>query len=92
MIYKDEILLIPDENGVEKEYAILVTFDIESKNKSYVLYTDYSKDDDENLKIFASICDEEWNLSPLVESDEIEFVNNYIKDLEADIKDGIDFA
>ena len=43
MIYKDEILLIPDENGEEKEYAILLTFDIESKNKSYVLYTDYTK-------------------------------------------------
>lgn len=92
MIYKDEILLIPNENGEEKEYAILLTFDIETKNKSYVLYTDYSKDEDENLKIFASIYDAEWNLSPLEDSDEIEFINNYIKELEADIKDGIDFA
>lgn len=92
MIYKDEILLIPDENGEEKEYAILLTFDIESKNKSYVLYTDYTKDEDENLKIFASVYDEEWNLSPLTDSDEIEFINNYIKELEEDIKSGIDFA
>lgn len=92
MIYKDEILLIPDENGEEKEYSILLTFDIESKNKSYVLYTDYAKDEDENLKIFASIYDEEWNLSPLEDSDEIEFINNYIKNLEEDIKSGIEFA
>ena len=92
MIYKDEILLIPDENGVEKEYAILLTFDIETKNKSYVLYTDYTKDEEENLKIFASVYDEEWNLSPLTDSDEIEFINNYIKELEEDIKSGIDFA
>lgn len=92
MIYKDEILLIPDENGEEKEYAILLTFDIESKNKSYVLYTDYTKDEDENLKIFASIYDTEWNLSPLTDSDEIEFINNYIKELEEDIKSGIDFV
>lgn len=92
MIYKDEILLIPDENGEEKEYAILLTFDIESKNKSYVLYTDYTKDEEENLKIFASVYDEEWNLSPLTDSDEIEFINNYIKELEEDIKSGIDFA
>lgn len=92
MIYKDEILLIPDENGEEKEYAILLTFDVESKKRSYVLYTDYSKDEAGNLKIFASIYDEKWNLSPLENSDEIEFVNNYIKDLEKDIKDGITFA
>lgn len=92
MMYKDEILLISDENGDEKEYAILVTFDIESKNRSYVLYTDYTKDEEQNLKIFASIYDEKWNLSPLVDSDEIEFINNYIKELEADIKDGVYFA
>lgn len=92
MMYKDEILLIPDENGEEKEYAILLTFDIESKNRSYVLYTDYTKDEEGNLKIFASIYGEEWNLSPLVDSDEIEFINNYIKELEADVKDGVDFA
>lgn len=92
MMYRDEILLIPDENGEEKEYAILVTFDIESKNKSYVLYTDYTKDENDNLKIFASIYDEKWNLSPLEDGDEIEFINNYIKELEEDIKSGIDFA
>lgn len=92
MMYKEEILLIPDENGAEKEYAILLTFDIESKNRRYVLYTDYSKDEKDNLQIFASIYDEKWNLSPLEDSDEIEFINNYIKDLEVDIKDGIEFA
>ena len=92
MIYKDEILLIPDDNGEEKEYAILLTFDIEAKNKSYVLYTDYTKDAKDNLKIFASIYDEEWNLSPLEDSDEIEFINNYIKELELDIRDGISFS
>ena len=63
-----------------------------TKNRSYVLYTDYSKDEDDNLKIFASIYDEKWNLTPLTDSDEIEFINNYIKELEADIKDGVDFA
>ena len=92
MMYKDEILLIPNENGEEKEYAILLTFDIESKNKSYVLYTDYTKDENNNLKIFASIYDKEWNLSPLTDSDEIEFINNYIMELEEDIKSGIDFV
>ena len=91
MIYKDEVLLISDENGEEKEYSILVTFDIEIKNKSYVLYTDYSKDEEDNLKIFASIYDEEWNLSPLVDSDEINLVNEYIKNIEMDLKDGIVF-
>ena len=92
MLYKNEILVIEDENGIEKEYAILVTFDIEMKNKSYVLYTDYSKDEDNKMRVFVSSYDKDWNLSPLVDGDEIEFVNEYVEYLEADIKLGIDFV
>ena len=92
MFFKDEMLLIEDATGIEKEYAILVTFDIEAKNKSYVLYTDYSKDDNQDMRVFAASYDEEWNLSPLVDSDEIEYVNEYIEYLDADIKLGINFV
>ncbi len=92
MLFKDEMLLIEDENGIEKEYAILVTFDIEIKNKSYVLYTDYSKDENQDMRVFAASYDKDWNLSPLVDSDEIEYVNEYIEYLDADIKLGINFV
>lgn len=91
MIFKDEMLLVEDENGIEKEYAILVTFDIESTGRSYVLYTDYSKDENNNMKVFASIYDEIWNLSPLIDSEEIDYVKGYVEDLGADIKLGINF-
>ena len=91
MMFKDEMLLIEDENGTEKEYAILATFDIEVKNKSYVLYTDYSKDEDNNMQIFVSSYDKDGNLSSLSDADEIEYINNFLKDLEDDIKSGINF-
>ena len=92
MLFKDEMLLIKDENGIEKEYAILVTFDIEAKDKSYVLYTDYSKDENQDMRVFAASYDEEWNLSPLIDGDEIEYINQYIEYLDADIKLGINFV
>ena len=43
------------------------------------------------MKVFASAYDEAWNLSPLVDSDEIEYINEYIEYLDADIKLGINF-
>lgn len=91
MIFKEEMLLIEDKNGNQKEYAILVTFNIEENGRSYVLYTDYSKNEDNSMNVFASTYDSFWNLSPLIEPEEIEFVNEYIKYLEADIKLGINF-
>ena len=84
--------IIVNDGNEEKEYAILVTFDIREKNKSYVLYTDYSKDEIGNLKIFSAIYNEEGKLKPVIESDEIEIIDDYIKKLEDDFKLGIKFV
>lgn len=88
-MYNKGKIILKNEHEEEKEYAILVTFDITEKNKSYVLYTDYSKDDENNLKIFSAIYDKNWNLEPVTEKDEIEIIEKYIKDLEKDFRDGI---
>ena len=81
------------KNGKEeKEYSILVTFDILEKNNSYVLYTDYSKDDVGNLKIYSAIYDKEGRLKPVIEKDEIKIIDDYIRQLEADLKSGIKFS
>ena len=80
------------ENGNEKkEYSILVKFDIVKKNKSVVLYTDYSVDNENNLRIFSATYDNEGKLKPVVEKDELEIIDDYIKKLENDIKSGMKF-
>ena len=89
---KDGILIIKNEKGEEKKFHILLTFDIEERNKSYVIYTDYSKTEDDNLKVFASIYDkydEVDKLEDIVEKDEIEVVNKILQDLQPDLKSGI---
>lgn len=87
---KIEKIIIKDGKE-EKEYSVLVTFDILEKNNSYVLYTDYSKDDAGNLKIYSAIYDEEGRLKPVIEKDEIKIIDDYIKQLESDLKSGIKF-
>ena len=42
------------ENGVKKEYDVILTFKNEKNNKDYVVYTDNTYDDDNKLKIYAA--------------------------------------
>lgn len=43
-----------DETGEEKEYEAIFRYDSEETGKSYIAYTDYSKDADGNIQVFAS--------------------------------------
>lgn len=89
---KDGILTIKNENGEKKNFHILVTFDIEQKNKSYVLYTDYSKNENGDLRVFVSIYnkyDEDDKLEEVVEEDELDVIDEYIEKLQEDLKAGI---
>lgn len=70
-----EIIVVPDENGNDQEYEVLVTFTLEDTGKSYMLLTPLEEDDEEDEEVFAfrfeeddeglllySIDDEEeWN-------------------------------
>ena len=89
---KDGILTIKNEKGEQKNFHVLVTFDIEQKNKSYVLYTDYSKNENGDLRVFVSIYDkydEDDKLEEVVEQDELDVIDEYIEKLQEDLKSGI---
>lgn len=46
-----------DEEGRESSYDVLFTFDNEETNKSYIVYTDNTKDQEGNIQVYASIYD-----------------------------------
>ena len=46
-----------NNEGKEITCDILFTFDSEETNKSYIVYTDNSKDIDGNVQVYASIYD-----------------------------------
>ena len=46
-----------DENGIEKEYDVLFTFESEETNKHYIAYTDNTTDAEGRLTVFASTFD-----------------------------------
>lgn len=47
--------VVLDKNGKEVVYEPLFTFESEETNKEYVVYTDNSKDESGNVRVFASI-------------------------------------
>ena len=44
---------VTNEEGQEIEYEVLFTFDSDETKKSYMVYTDDSKDENGNTRVFA---------------------------------------
>ncbi|MBQ6494386.1 MAG: DUF1292 domain-containing protein [Bacilli bacterium] len=43
------------KNGEKKEYDVILTFKNDKNNKNYIVYTDNKIDNENKLKIYASI-------------------------------------
>ena len=46
---------ITNENGIEVEYEVLFTFESDETKKNYMVYTDNTKDEEGNTKVYASV-------------------------------------
>lgn len=74
-------LIVKDENGEEREYYKLFTFDSEETGKSYVAYTDYSTDEKGNVVIRANTYDPtgaDMSLQPLTSEKEWKVIENIL--------------
>ena len=73
------------EDGVEKEYSIIMTFDSDKTNKSYIVYTDGSKDSLGNLEERVSsfnIIEDKYLLSPIENEKEWNMVKIVINTIQ----------
>ena len=85
----DETFKVMDENGKIIECDILYTFDSMETGKSYVVYTDNSKDENGNINVFASTYDpnnDEAGISPIETEQEWKVVETILLTLQEDIK------
>ena len=48
-------LTFMDENGRERKCDVLFTYECDETGKNYIVYTDYSRDKEDQLQVFASI-------------------------------------
>lgn len=70
-----ERIIIPDENGEEHLFEVLLTFDVDETNTTYIAVTPAEQDDDEEVEVYAfryEIKDDDENDLALfpIESDE----------------------
>ena len=92
---KENKFVMIDENGVEKEYDVLFTFESDETNKNYIVYTDNSIDakgnvevyastynpDDKNSKLEAIESEKEWKIiETILDTIQEEFKNKAKKD------------
>ena len=78
-----------NEEGREIVCDILFTFDSEETNKSYIVYTDNSKDETGNIQVFASIYDpkqESPKLEPIETEQEWKIIETILNTLQEEIK------
>lgn len=76
-----DILKIKVSENEEKEFSIISTFDINEKNKSYVVYTDYSTDENGNINISVSSFNKYNELIDVTDEDEIRIIDEYLQNL-----------
>lgn len=80
---------IVNEEGKEVEYEVLFTFDSEETQKSYMVYTDDTKDEDGNVKVYASVYTpgkEETELLPIETDKEWKIIETILKELQEQAK------
>lgn len=78
-----------NNEGQEVTCDILFTFDSDETKKSYIVYTDNSKDEAGNIQVFASIYDpkqENPKLDPIETDAEWKIIETILDTLQEEIK------
>ncbi len=86
-----QIIKIKDEKGNIKECEVLYLFTPKNDEKTYVVYTDNSKDEAGSLRVYAGIYFEEKEkkeLLPLTKEEEWFTIESILNKLEEKSKEG----
>ena len=80
---------VKNDEGKEIEYEVLFTFDSEETKKSYMVYTDNTKDENGNIKVYASIYTpgaETTELAPIETDKEWKIIETILSELQNEVK------
>ena len=85
---KNQFTVINDE-GREVVCDVLFTFDSDETGKSYIVYTDNTKDEMGNIKVYASIFDpedENTELLPIESEKEWKVIEAILSSIQEEVK------
>lgn len=81
----ERYLSIADKDGKITEYEILFTFDREDKKKSYIVFTDNTKDENGSIATYAAIytkLDNKYKLEAIESDEEWDLIENILAQYE----------
>jgi uncharacterized protein YrzB (UPF0473 family) len=84
----DEVVMVR-RDGSKVQLDKLITFDDEANNKSYIIYTDNSKDEHGNIEVYASIYnpdDPQSKLEAIETEKEWKVIETILNTLQEEIK------
>ena len=84
---------VTNEEGKDIEYEVLFTFDSDETKKNYIVYTDNTKDENGNTKVYASIytpSEEVTELFPIETDKEWKIIDTILKELQEDARENKD--
>lgn len=82
--------MVTDDEGKEIECEILFTFKSDETGKDYIVYTDNTKDEEGNTKVFASIYnpdEDEAKLLPIETEKEWRIIETILEELQNEASD-----
>ena len=82
-----------DENGKEIECEVLFTFESDETNKSYIVYTDDTTDEQGNTRVYASTYtpnSENLNLQPIETDKEWKIIETILNELQEEAKSSVE--
>jgi uncharacterized protein YrzB (UPF0473 family) len=85
-----KIFKVKNEEGIEIECEVLFTFDSEETNKSYMAYTDNTKDEEGSVKVYAAVYEEDganFNLKPITTEKEWKIVETILEEVQAEFEE-----
>ena len=90
---KDGKLVIKNDKGEILEFYVLFTFDSDETGKSYIAYTDNTKDEKGNIKVYANIYDpngESLKLEPITTEKEWQAINNILVSVQEKVREVVE--
>lgn len=85
---EDMSFTVVNDEGKEIKCDVLFTFDSEETGKNYIVYTDNTKDESGNIKVYASIYnpDDTTKLEPITSDKEWKIIQIVLDEVMAEAK------
>lgn len=80
---------IIDKKGKEVEFEVLFTFESDETHKNYMVYTDNTKDENGNTKVYASVFEpekEKLELLPVETEREWKIIETILESIQEESK------